>query len=66
MALNCRINGASILRKRIFYPRAGLPVSQYDKPLAERGAIEIKINGSTKRIGIHAYIWRRCGRPAGS
>jgi aspartyl-tRNA(Asn)/glutamyl-tRNA(Gln) amidotransferase subunit B len=55
MALGCEVRPTSIFaRKNYFYPDLpkGYQISQYDRPLAERGAVEIVLDGSTRRIGI--------------
>ncbi len=56
LALHCAVNEQSIFaRKNYFYPDLpkGYQISQFDKPLAEHGWIDVPTaDGTTKRIGI--------------
>jgi aspartyl-tRNA(Asn)/glutamyl-tRNA(Gln) amidotransferase subunit B len=56
LALHSEVRERSVFaRKNYFYPDLpkGYQISQYDKPIAEHGWIEVPVaNGATKRIGI--------------
>ena len=55
LALHCKVNPQSIFaRKNYFYPDLpkGYQISQYDRPLAELGHVDIDVNASPKRIRV--------------
>jgi aspartyl-tRNA(Asn)/glutamyl-tRNA(Gln) amidotransferase subunit B len=54
-ALGCQIRRMSqFARKNYFYPDLpkGYQISQFDQPLAEKGALEFDFDGNLRRIGI--------------
>jgi len=55
LALSCQVRPSSrFARKNYFYPDLpkGYQISQYDKPVAEHGWLDIPLEGGSKRIGV--------------
>jgi aspartyl-tRNA(Asn)/glutamyl-tRNA(Gln) amidotransferase subunit B len=56
LALNCQVRESSVFaRKNYFYPDLpkGYQISQYDKPVAEHGHVDVTLpDGTKKRIGV--------------
>jgi aspartyl-tRNA(Asn)/glutamyl-tRNA(Gln) amidotransferase subunit B len=55
LALGCDIQPLSIFaRKNYFYPDLpkGYQISQYERPLALRGGLDISVDGRAKRVGL--------------
>jgi len=55
LALHCQVREHSVFaRKNYFYPDLpkGYQISQFDRPVAEHGWVEIIVNGERKRIGV--------------
>jgi aspartyl-tRNA(Asn)/glutamyl-tRNA(Gln) amidotransferase subunit B len=55
LALGCEVQGESIFaRKNYFYPDLpkGYQISQYERPLALGGGLEVMTDGARKRVGL--------------
>ena len=65
-ALNANINSpTSFARKNYFYPDSpkGYQISQMDKPIVEKGYLDIEIEGVKKRIGVtRAHLEEDAGK----
>src|SRR6266576_2868574 len=56
LGLNCKVNIESQwARKNYFYPDLpkGYQISQYDRPLATGGSVEVKAGGFVRRVRLH-------------
>ena len=65
-ALNANINSpTSFARKNYFYPDSpkGYQISQMDKPIVEKGYLDIEVEGVKKRIGVtRAHLEEDAGK----
>lgn len=55
LALGCTVHARSVFaRKNYFYPDLpkGYQISQFEQPFSTQGALEIELDGQTKRVGI--------------
>ena len=66
LALNCEIAPYSVFaRKNYFYPDLpkGYQISQYERPLAKNGYLDIERDGTVKRVGItRAHVEEDAGK----
>ena len=66
LALQCSINKTSLFaRKNYFYPDLpkGYQISQYEKPVCEKGVLEFECEGEKKKVRIHrVHIEEDAGR----
>ncbi len=66
LALNCQIDEWSKFdRKHYFYPDLpkGYQISQFDKPIARSGFLDIEVNGKVKRVNItRAHLEEDAGK----
>jgi len=66
LALNCTIAASAVFaRKNYFYPDLpkGYQISQYERPLAKDGYIDIEVDAQVKRIGItRAHLEEDAGK----
>ncbi len=66
LALNCKINTSSVFaRKNYFYPDLpkGYQISQFDRPLCEKGSVKFLVGDKEKVVGItRAHLEEDAGK----